>query len=75
MLGMYLMSKGAEIDEDLKNKILEYSDWKYQKDQIINEKHKIQRFCTYAKRITQLPQYIPQYASKISFILCYLFHI
>ena len=43
MLGMYLMSKGAKIDEGLKEKILEYSDWKYEKDQITNEKHRIQR--------------------------------
>ena len=43
ILGMYLMSKGAEIDEDLKEKILEYSDWKYEKDQITDEKHRKQR--------------------------------
>ena len=43
MLGMYLMSKGAKIDEDLKNKVLEYSDWKHEKDQIVNERLRIQR--------------------------------
>ena len=43
ILGMYLMNTGVEIDDDLKQKILEYSDWKYEKDQIKNEKHRMQR--------------------------------
>ncbi|MHA1104268.1 MAG: hypothetical protein ACTSPN_00845 [Promethearchaeota archaeon] len=43
ILGMYLMMKGAQIDDELKQQILKYSDWKYEKDQINNERHRIQR--------------------------------
>ena len=43
VLGAHLMIIGVPIDENLKEKILEYSDWKYEKDQIRNEKHRIER--------------------------------
>ena len=43
ILGMYLMNSRIKIDEELKKKILKYSDWKYEKAQIRNEKHRIER--------------------------------
>ena len=43
ILGMYLMNSRIKIDEDLKIKILKYSDWNYEKAQIRNEKHRIER--------------------------------
>jgi len=43
ILGMYLMSNGVQIDDELKKRILGYSDWKYEKVQINNRRHRIQR--------------------------------
>lgn len=43
VLGLHLMMNGVRIDDDLKKKILEYSNWKYEKSQISDEKLRIQR--------------------------------
>ena len=38
-----MMSYRAKMTEDLKQLILEYSDWKYEKEQLKNKKDRIER--------------------------------
>ncbi|HDZ18495.1 MAG TPA: hypothetical protein ENH75_09405 [archaeon] len=43
VLGDLMMSYRAKMTEDLKQLILEYSDWKYEKEQLKNKKDRIER--------------------------------
>lgn len=43
VLGEFLMSHGAKLTEDLKQKILKYSDWRYEKDQLKKKKDRLER--------------------------------
>lgn len=43
VLGDFVMSYGAKMTEDLKQLILEYSDWKYEKEQLKNKKDRVER--------------------------------
>ena len=43
ILGVIIMANGGKMTEDLKEKILKYSDWKYEQDQLINEQDIIER--------------------------------
>lgn len=43
VLGLFLMSRSARITDDLKQKILKYSDWKYEKNQLKNKKDRNER--------------------------------
>ncbi|MBD3214094.1 MAG: hypothetical protein GF311_15905 [Candidatus Lokiarchaeota archaeon] len=43
VLGVFLMQFGAIITDDLKQKILKYSDWKWDKDQLEKRKDRMER--------------------------------
>ncbi|MFX0022513.1 MAG: hypothetical protein ACFE9S_09295 [Candidatus Hermodarchaeota archaeon] len=43
VLGENIMTYRAKMTEDLRNLILKYSDWKYEKDQLENEEDRLER--------------------------------
>ena len=43
VLGVFLMLYGNKIPEELRQTILKYSDWEYEKDQLKNEKDRDER--------------------------------
>jgi len=43
ILGVIIMANGGKMTEALKEKILKYSDWKYEENQLINEQDIIER--------------------------------
>lgn len=43
ILGVIIMANGGKMTEDLKEKILKYSDWEYEENQLLNEQDIIER--------------------------------
>ena len=43
VLGLYIMKHGAKLSDGLKKKILKYSSWEYEKDQLTDKKDRMER--------------------------------
>lgn len=54
------MSHGAKLTEDLRQKILKYSDWRYERDQLKKKKDRLER----KRFLTDFREKIISYSGK-----------